>query len=108
MAIPTLAAIFLQINALVVATMIVCLIVHEATAIWDLSYAYQKRVVTCTVPEILPLMANFSPCLDLARNLPNLRCDSRIHRCHGFTSRSSLLLFGDLPYAEELIRGLRR
>ena len=24
------------------------------------------------------------------------------------TSRSSLLLFGDLPYAEELIRGLRR
>ena len=85
MAIPTLAAIFLQINALVVATMIVCLIVHEATAIWDLSYAYQKRVVTCTVPEILPLMANFSPCLDLARNLPNLRCGSRIHRCRGFT-----------------------
>jgi hypothetical protein len=41
MAIQTLAAIFLQINALVIATMIVCLVTHEATAIWDVSYAYQ-------------------------------------------------------------------
>jgi hypothetical protein len=40
MAIPTLAAIFLEINALVIATMIICLIVHHATAIWDVSYAY--------------------------------------------------------------------
>jgi len=31
MAIPTLAAIFLEINALVIATMIVCLLAHEAT-----------------------------------------------------------------------------
>src|SRR5436190_17695168 len=62
MAIPTLAAIFLQINALVIATMIVCLIAHEATAIWDVSYAYQRREVTPTEQhvhsflEMLPLM----------------------------------------------------
>src|SRR6266540_3063198 len=45
MAIPTLAAIFLEINALIIAIMIVCLILHEATAIWDVSYAYSTRVV---------------------------------------------------------------
>jgi hypothetical protein len=46
MAVPTLAAIFLEINALVIATMIVCLSEHEATAFWDVSYAYRTRAVT--------------------------------------------------------------
>ena len=32
-------------GALVIAIMIVCLIAHEATAIWDVSYAYQRREV---------------------------------------------------------------
>jgi hypothetical protein len=26
--------------------MIICLILHEATAIWDVHYAYEKRIVT--------------------------------------------------------------
>jgi hypothetical protein len=62
MAIPTLAAIFLDINAFVIGTMIVCLIAHEATAIWDVSYAYRTREVTPTERhvhaflEMLPLM----------------------------------------------------
>src|SRR5712671_5610687 len=42
MAIPTLAAIFLEINALIIAIMIVCMIAHEATAIWDVRYAYAR------------------------------------------------------------------
>jgi hypothetical protein len=37
MAVPTLAAIFLDINALIIAIMIVSLIAHQATAIWDVS-----------------------------------------------------------------------
>jgi hypothetical protein len=63
MGIPPLAAIFLEINALVIAVMIICLILHEATAIWDVSYAYQTRVVTPTEQhvhsflELLPLTA---------------------------------------------------
>src|SRR6266516_2930791 len=62
MAIPTLAAIFLEINALVIAVMIVCLIAHEATAIWDVDYAYRRREVTPieqhvhSFLEMLPLM----------------------------------------------------
>src|ERR1044072_6264298 len=42
MAIPTLAAIFLDINALIILTGIVCLVLHEATAIWDVRYAYDR------------------------------------------------------------------
>src|ERR1043166_4118616 len=45
MAVPTLAAIFLEINALIILVMIVCLIAHEATAIWDVHYAYSRREV---------------------------------------------------------------
>src|SRR4051794_35770138 len=62
MAIPTLAAIFLEINALIIGTMIACFIAHEATAIWDVSYAYHRREVTPTEQhvhsflEMLPLM----------------------------------------------------
>src|SRR5437879_13171630 len=62
MAIPTLAAIFLEINALVIAIMILCLIAHEATAIWDVSYAYRTREVSPTEQhvhsflELLPLI----------------------------------------------------
>src|SRR5215204_799865 len=63
MAVPTLAAIFLEINALIFLIMIVALILHEATAIWDVTYAYHTRVVTPTEQhihsflEILPLTA---------------------------------------------------
>jgi hypothetical protein len=62
MAIPTLAAIFLEINALIIAIMIVCLAAHQATAIWDVSYAYRTREIRPTEQhvhsflEMLPLM----------------------------------------------------
>jgi hypothetical protein len=62
MAIPTLAAIFLEINALIIAVMIGCLLLHEATAIWDVSYAYRTREVRPieqhihSFLEMLPLM----------------------------------------------------
>jgi hypothetical protein len=62
MAIPPLAAIFLEINALIIAVMIGCLLLHEATAIWDVSYAYRTREVRPieqhihSFLEMLPLM----------------------------------------------------
>jgi hypothetical protein len=52
MAVPTLAAIFLEINALIFLIMIVAIVLHHATAIWDVSYAYQTRVVTPTEQHI--------------------------------------------------------
>jgi LigD, primase-polymerase domain len=46
MALPILAALFLQINAGVILLMIVCFILHEATAYWDVRYASATREIT--------------------------------------------------------------
>ena len=39
----TAAAIFLQVNAGIIAFMIVAFFIHEATALWDVSYAVTAR-----------------------------------------------------------------
>ena len=60
---PLLAAIFLQINAGIIALMIVAFFIHEATALWDVSCAVTARDVTPVEQhvhsflEIIPLMA---------------------------------------------------
>jgi ABC-type spermidine/putrescine transport system permease subunit I len=127
MSIPTLATIFLEINALVIAIMIVCLITHEATAIWDVSYAYQRREVTPTEQhvhsflEMLPLMGllivvilHWQQFLSLvgfgqqpAEFAVRLK-DPPLPWLYVTVILSLVLLFEVLPYVEELIRGLRR
>ncbi|MEN4981167.1 diguanylate cyclase [Erwinia billingiae] len=63
MGIPLLAALFLEINALVLIVMIVLFFVHEATALWDVSYAVTARRVSPVEQhvhsflEMVPLMA---------------------------------------------------
>jgi hypothetical protein len=58
-----LAAVSLDINGLIIAFMIVMFFVHEATALWDVSYATTLRTVTPieqhvhSFLEIIPLMA---------------------------------------------------
>src|SRR5687768_289697 len=60
---PLLAAIFLQVNAGIIALMIVTFFVHEATALWDVSYAVTVREVSPieqhihSFLEMIPLMA---------------------------------------------------
>jgi hypothetical protein len=49
---PLLAATFLNISALIIAAMILVFSVHEATALWDVSYATTAR--TATPIEQLP------------------------------------------------------
>lgn len=44
--VPLLAAIFFEINAGIILLMIVAFFVHEATALWDVSYAVGGRKVT--------------------------------------------------------------
>jgi hypothetical protein len=122
MAIPTLAAIFLQINALVIATMIVCLVAHEATAIWDVSYAYQRREVNVhSFLEMLPLMgllivvilhwqqflALFGLGQESAEFAVRLK-DPPLPWLYVTIILSLVVLFEVLPYVEELFRGLRR
>ncbi|TGS50197.1 diguanylate cyclase, partial [bacterium M00.F.Ca.ET.179.01.1.1] len=60
--IPLLAAMFLEVNALVIAVMIVAFFVHEATAMWDVRYATTARTVgpieqhVHSFLEMIPLM----------------------------------------------------
>src|ERR1043166_432241 len=46
MAVPVLAALLLKINSAVILIMIAFLILHEATAIWDVRYADARRDVS--------------------------------------------------------------
>ena len=126
MAIPTLAAIFLEINALVIATMIICLIAHEATAVWDVSYAYSRREVTPTEQhvhsflEMLPLMGlliivtlhwqQFLSLFGLGQETIDFTLRLRqppLPWLYVSTIFSLVVLFEILPYLEELLRGIR-
>ena len=60
---PLLAVLFLEINAAVIALMIVAFVVHEGTALWDVHYAISRRHVGAfeqqvhSFLELLPLIA---------------------------------------------------
>src|SRR3954465_7489773 len=62
MGVAILAAMFLEINALVILIMIACFLLHEATALWDLNYAAATRDVgpieqhVHSFLEMMPLM----------------------------------------------------
>jgi hypothetical protein len=126
MAVPTLAAIFLEINALIIAIMVVALIVHEATAIWDVGYAYRTREVTPTeqhvhsVLEMLPLTAllvvitlhwqQFLALFGLGSQPAEFALrlkEPPLPWLYVTVILSIVLLFEVLPYLEELVRGLR-
>lgn len=63
MGIPILSALFLEVNAIIIGFMIVLFFCHEATALWDVSYAVTARKVSPieqhvhSFLEMVPLMA---------------------------------------------------
>jgi hypothetical protein len=124
--IPLLAAMFLDINALIIASMLVAFVLHEATAMWDVSYATTARTVTPleqhvhSFLEMIPLMgiiivvslhwdqflALFGFGSEPARF--NLVWKSEpLPVFYIVTMLVIVLLFEVLPYIEEFIRGLR-
>jgi hypothetical protein len=127
MAIPTLAAIFLEINALIILIMIVALVLHQATAMWDVSYAYRMReiapieqhihgvlemlplaglliVVTLHWQQFLALFGLGDASADFGLRLKAAPLPWK----YVATILSVVLLFEVLPYLEELARGMRR
>jgi hypothetical protein len=126
MAVPTLAAIFFEINALVFAIMLVSLVLHQLTAMWDVSYAYRTREVRPveqhihSVLEILPLAALlliivlhpdqflslFGIGADVADYTIRLK-DPPLPWLYVSIMLTLVFLFEVLPYIEELVRGLR-
>jgi hypothetical protein len=125
--VPMLAVLFLQVNALTIVVMIAAFFVHEATALWDVSYAVTARDVTPieqhihSFLEMIPLMAMTSVItIHWSQFLALFGVGPESAR-FGLTWKSPplpagyivtlltvILLFELLPYAEEFVRGWRR
>jgi hypothetical protein len=125
-AVPLLACLFLEINAAIFLLMILAFLAHEATALWDVSYAVPRRTVSPieqhvhSFLEMIPLMAGI---------IVAVRHWGQLLALFGLgpePARFSIALKGDplpvlyivlvlgaalflelLPYLEELWRGIR-
>jgi hypothetical protein len=125
-AIPLLAAIFFEINALVIALMIGGFIAHQLTALWDVRFANDKRYVSPleqqvhSFLEILPLagmliviVLNWQQFLSLwglggeNSNFGIALKQDPLPWGYVTIFLTAVVLFEVLPYLEELIRGLR-
>lgn len=124
--VPLLACLFLDINALVFLVMIVAFAVHEATALWDVSYATRYRRVgpfeqhVHSFLELLPLAAGILVAVrhwpqflalfglgdEPARWTLQLKTEPLPVGYVAFVLLAAVLLEA-LPYAEELLRGLK-
>jgi len=126
MAIPVLAAMFLEINSLVLLVMLVCFLLHEATALWDVSYASAMREVfpleqhVHSFLEMLPLMGltliailnwgQFLALFGLGAEQARFEITFRSGEpswLYVTVMLSLVLVFEVLPYFEELLRGIR-
>lgn len=124
--IPLLAAMFLEVNALVIAVMIVAFFVHEATAMWDVRYATTARTVgpieqhVHSFLEMIPLMGlvivvalHWGQFLALFGAGPEkVRFDltwkdQQLPVAYIAVVMIVIVLFELLPYVEEFLRGLR-
>ncbi|MCA0025132.1 MULTISPECIES: diguanylate cyclase [unclassified Mesorhizobium] len=124
--IPLLAAMFLDVNAPIILIMIVTFFVHEATAMWDVSYATTARTVTPieqhvhSFLEMIPLMglvsvislhwgqflALFGAGTETAR-FELVWKSQQLPVTYIACVMAVILIFELLPYLEELVRGLR-
>lgn len=124
--VPLLAAIFFEINALVIAIMIIGFIAHQLTALWDTSFADNKRRVTPVEQqihsflELLPLAGmliviilhwpQFLSLWGLGNETARFRVVMKPDPLPwGYVTAflAGVLIFEVLPYLEELIRGVR-
>lgn len=123
---PFLAVLLLEVNALVLAFMIVMFFIHEATTLWDTSYADGLRKVTPFeqhVHSYLSMMPLMALVLVTARHWPQFlalfglgdeaarfdiaRKANPLPLSYIVSAITAALLFAVLPFTEELWRGLR-
>lgn len=121
-----LLGLFFEINALVIACMILAFVLHEATSLYDLSYAWKHREVTPVEQHVhnylvlIPFMAmSFAIVLHWPQALAifgfgpapadwSLRLKSDpLPGGYLAAILSAILVFEILPYAEELLRTVR-
>lgn len=123
---PFLAVLLLEVNALVIAFVIVMFFVHEATTLWDLSYAVTLRKITPieqhvhSYLELMPLTAvlmisarrwpQFLALFGLGDEAPRFDITFKANPlplAYIIGAVVAALLFAILPYMEELLRDLR-
>lgn len=123
---PLLAAIFLQINAGIIGFMIVAFFIHEATAIWDVSYAVTGRKVTPieqhvhSFLEMIPLLAivcvvalhwgQFQALFGFGSEIADYSLAWKAEPLpvvYVLVLMALILILQVLPYLEEFFRGLR-
>lgn len=124
MALPVLAALFLEVTSAVILLMIVALILHQATAMWDVHYANQLREVmpieqhVHSVLEMVPFTGflmvialhwnAFTALFGIGQADFSLTLKSEpLPIAYIATMLGLTLLFEVLPYLEELVRGVR-
>ncbi|HEX7970281.1 MAG TPA: hypothetical protein VF502_18810 [Stellaceae bacterium] len=126
MGMPVLMGLFLEITSPVIALMIASFFLHEATALWDVSYAVSRREVppieqhVHSFLELLPLLAvSFIVVLHwprfralFVRNShdpgPAFRLKEKpLPPSYSISVLASMTLLEGLPYLEELWRCLR-
>lgn len=124
---PLTAALFLQVNSAIILLMVAMFLIHEATALWDVSYAVSARDVSPVEQhihsflEMLPLMgilavislhwSQFQAIFGIGQEHPrfDLQLKSQALPVVYIVAIFTLIfLFELLPYVEELVRSLIR
>jgi hypothetical protein len=124
--IAVIAAMAFEINAAVILLMIIIWAAHEATAVWDVTFAHHRREVTPVEQwvhsylGVLPLLSlvlvvvlhwsQFLALFGLGTQTPQFEIvwkDPPLPWSYVLPIISATVLFEALPYFEELLRGLR-
>lgn len=120
---PLLVALFFEINALVIAAMMVGLVIHQATAVWDVRWANSTRAILPIeqhvhgVLEMAPVMVfaglailHWPAVLDLIEGRLALSLtlkEQPLPAAYLTALMLAVLAMGVVPYGEELLRCLR-
>ncbi|HEU4854778.1 MAG TPA: diguanylate cyclase [Nitrosospira sp.] len=126
MGLPLLAAIFLQVNAGIIALMIAAFFLHEITALWDVSYAVTVRRISPieqhvhSFQEMIPLMAilllisrhwgQFQALFGFGPETPQFDLawkKEQLPVTYVISIMTVALLLEVIPFVEEFFRGLR-
>jgi hypothetical protein len=123
-AVPVMAGLFLEINPLILGTMIAAFFIHEATAMWDVRYAVTGREVTPleqhvhSFLEMVPLTAvslisllhwpQLKTLIGLRREKfePLRKKAQPLGTAYALLTLAAMAVFGVLPYLEEAGRDL--
>lgn len=124
--VPVVLGLLLDINALVILIMLIALVLHEVTALWDVTYAHTRRYISPfeqhihSFMEVLPIMAvsfvtvlywnQFLALLGLGNEAARFELRAKpdpLPVSYLLTLFAAIGFLIVLPYGEELLRCLR-